>query len=122
MLCFHNDCAHYKQYRIGCCPMFKSRCQYQPKPPQRYVPRHKKTYNKYGLSADQQKQLLRQQGYRCAICRDRLKAPQLDHNHQTNKARGYLCRTCNTRLSGFDSKWFIEKALAYLKNPPAQSL
>jgi hypothetical protein len=78
---------------------------------------------KYGLTRDEQRALRAKQGDRCGICGRLLSAlpprmVQLDHNHETGKARGYLCGTCNSRLIHLDGGW-INKAVAYLTNPPA---
>jgi len=51
-----------------------------------------------------------------------MEEPQLDHNHETNKARGYLCRSCNVRIAGIEDAVFSKQALKYLKNPPVKKL
>lgn len=122
MLCDRKDCIHYRQYRIGCCPMFKERCKYVPKSPIRKKPRKQGKYLKYGLTPEQQQQLRRKQQWCCAICKAKPKRLVLDHDHATGKARGYLCGPCNHKLIGLEDKGFRERGITYLDNPPAQSL
>lgn len=63
---------------------------------------------KYGITSDQYDTLLKDQGYRCAICM----APQVhykvrfavDHSHVSNKIRGILCMVCNRDICGVIDK------------------
>ena len=128
MQCPNKQCTQYQAYRIGNCAYFTGTCRYagrlvvktrsEPKREQHIA----KKYCKYGLSPAQQQKLLSQQNNRCAICRDEMEEPQLDHNHETNKARGYLCRSYNVRIAGIEDAVFSKQALKYLKNPPVKKL
>lgn len=79
----------------------------------------------YGLTPEQFDELLRSQGYACAICgtgdpgiSNITKARQwdVDHCHSTKKVRGLLCRKCNMALGLFnDNLVIIRSALRYLK-------
>lgn len=125
MLCFHNDCEHYKLYRIGQCPMFKSRCQYEPKPPRRTRHNNRKLvqyhgYTKWGLTLGQRDMLRKYQYSRCAICNKCPTRLVLDHDHKTGLARGYLCNSCNHKLIGLEDKDFRERGINYLDNPPVK--
>ena len=78
---------------------------------------------RYGLSPEQQRALLKSQHSRCAMCDcplggDSGNTPCLDHDHTTGMARGYLCTSCNTAIAIFDHAGTLERALAYLENPP----
>lgn len=42
----------------------------------------------------------------------------LDHDHKSGLDRGLLCFPCNLKLGALTIE-FIEKCLAYLKDPPA---
>lgn len=75
---------------------------------------------KYGLTAEEYKQLIDKQGGKCAICGanignaegDRL---YVDHDHATGKVRGLLCTNCNLGLGKFqDSVQLLQKAILYL--------
>ena len=57
---------------------------------------------RYGLSPADYRELLRQQGGVCAICRKPGRALEIDHCHATNVVRRPLCRKCNKGLGQFD--------------------
>lgn len=61
--------------------------------------------SQYGLSWSDYQNLLTQQDYRCASCRDPLlpgRHSHIDHCHHSNKVRGVLCRRCNIALGLLD--------------------
>lgn len=53
---------------------------------------------RYGITEDQYQELLNSQKGRCAICKEIMTSPWVDHDHQTNEIRGLLCRLCNTAV------------------------
>ncbi|HVF04881.1 MAG TPA: endonuclease VII domain-containing protein [Frankiaceae bacterium] len=55
---------------------------------------------RYGLTADEVKEMVAAQGGTCAICRVR-PAEHVDHDHETGEVRGVLCFTCNVGLGNF---------------------
>ena len=77
----------------------------------------------YGLTHAEYEQMLKAQGGVCAICR---RSPRynldVDHDHKTGEIRGLLCKLCNRRLlpSVRDDWLALERAVAYLVNPPAR--
>jgi len=79
--------------------------------------RHKDTRLKklYGITIEQRKALLKEQGGLCAIC----KKPQrliIDHDHADGHVRQLLCDMCNTGLGCFnDSQQLLEAAVRYLR-------
>jgi hypothetical protein len=88
-----------------------------------------KAYRKqYGIALDDYDRMLDDQDGRCAICRcvPRTKRLAVDHDHDTGEVRGLLCRGCNYwlagRVSGRDPVAVLERALEYLRNPPARAL
>lgn len=77
----------------------------------------------YGISLEEFKGLLRHQGGGCAICGKPIEAIRrrmnVDHCHETGEVRGILCTGCNTGLGHLgDNIEGLQKALAYLANPP----
>ena len=71
---------------------------------------------RYGLTSDQVQEMWVRQRGECAICREYLTAPKIDHSHTTGKVRGLLCHRCNLRLSGIEDPIFMSLALAYLSS------
>lgn len=69
----------------------------------------------YGITPEQFKAMLKEQDFRCAICRT--EAPLcVDHNHETGKVRQLLCGRCNMGLGAFgDDPDFLEIAALYLR-------
>lgn len=81
----------------------------------------------YGISMQEFDELLQMQNNSCAICNKSIEALRrrmnIDHCHDTNKVRGILCTGCNTGLGHLgDNIEGLEKAIQYLKNPPANNL
>jgi hypothetical protein len=77
--------------------------------------------NKYGVTEDDYKTMLKTQKSKCAICgsteikRKGAKYFNIDHCHETNKVRGLLCHNCNIVLGKIeDSKAWLKQALIYL--------
>ena len=78
----------------------------------------------YGLTADDYWALHRYQLRACAICQRATGATKrlsVDHCHKTGVVRGLLCTTCNAKILGHlrDSVEALERAIDYLKEPPA---
>jgi Recombination endonuclease VII len=60
---------------------------------------------KYKLTETLFEQLLKSQGYRCAICRGgRPDTLLIDHCHVTKKIRGLLCNSCNLGIAYLKSE------------------
>lgn len=69
--------------------------------------REQNRYYKFGLTPARFNELLEEQGYACAICKDKkqLLGPvggaesfHVDHCHKTKKIRGLLCSKCNQAI------------------------
>lgn len=74
---------------------------------------HVKT--KYGITYEEEQNLLRKQGFKCAICGDTKKL-SIDHDHKSGKIRMILCGKCNTGIGMFnDSIMLLRKAVKYLE-------
>ena len=71
----------------------------------------------YGISEDEYQKRLREQDYRCALCKRR-KRLCVDHNHETNEFRGLLCIACNALLGHFEKNpdllWLIARYLGII--------
>lgn len=77
----------------------------------------------YGISMKQFTDLLAEQGGGCAICKKPMESVRrrmnIDHCHDTNEVRGILCSGCNTGLGHLgDNIEGLQRAIAYLQNPP----
>ena len=71
---------------------------------------------KYNLTLEQYESMLSLQNGKCAICKNPMLKPNIDHCHKTNIIRGLLCRECNYML-GFadDNIVTLKNAIEYLK-------
>lgn len=80
----------------------------------------------YGISGAEYDELLKMQGHRCAICRQKPAKKRLavDHDHKTGEVRGLLCATCNKGILGsaHDSLEILQRAVGYMESPPAREL
>lgn len=79
----------------------------------------------YGLAADEYAALLAYQGGRCAICQKSngtVRRLAVDHDHETGEVRGLLCKLCNRYLLGYAGVETLQRALIYLRYPPAREL
>jgi hypothetical protein len=65
----------------------------------------------YGLTLVEREEKLARQDYRCAICKERLDDPHVDHDHETNQVRDLLCRTCNLAVGYVQENILIAEAL-----------
>jgi hypothetical protein len=82
----------------------------------------KRTYN---LSKEQYEILLKKQNFVCAICKDSLERPYVDHNHQCCNGesscgkcvRGIICFDCKRLLSdAHDDIITLQSAIDYLQS------
>jgi Recombination endonuclease VII len=71
---------------------------------------------RYGITPEQHQSMLDAQNGACAICKQALGSPYVDHCHATGKVRGLLCMKCNTGIGMLaDSAERLEAAAAYLR-------
>ncbi len=69
----------------------------------------------YGISEEDYKRMIKQQGGACKICL-RVKPLHVDHCHHTGKVRGLLCKKCNTGIGMLhDNVSLLLNAVAYLR-------
>jgi hypothetical protein len=60
------------------------------------------------------REMLDEQGYRCAICR-RKSSLGVDHDHRSGVVRGLLCRKCNLGIGHLgDDPRLVKRAFKYL--------
>ena len=75
--------------------------------------------SKFGISLEEYEQRLKDQDYKCKICKVEIplgKDSHLDHCHRTGKLRGFLCKDCNKGLGIFkDNPEYLNFAIQYLK-------
>lgn len=68
--------------------------------------RDNRLYHLYGITRDEFNNLLKSQGFKCAICHKNLeergKNTCVDHDHETGKVRGILCMLCNLWLGRYE--------------------
>ena len=87
--------------------------------------RKRRKFRKYArpvCTEAQWKAILELQQNRCAVCDAEVTLYQ-DHSYRSGKTRGGLCRQCNCAIGMLkDSPSRLNRALAYLKNPPAKRL
>lgn len=81
----------------------------------------------YDISLEEYAAILEYQGGACYICRRAKgirKALSVDHNHETGDVRGLLCTSCNKNVLGHlrDDPEALQRAIDYLKNPPAHAV
>lgn len=70
-------------------------------------------FNKYGITGDEFRVKLKQQGLKCPICnRDITKNLSVDHDHLTGKIRGLICNNCNLAMGNADDSPERLRALA----------
>lgn len=77
----------------------------------------RRTCNTYGITVEQFKSMLDEQGNVCKICRNECTRGRLsvDHDHTTGTVRGLLCRKCNLGLGNFqDNVQYLSRAMEYL--------
>lgn len=71
---------------------------------------------KYGLTEEQFQAILLIQNGRCAICREVMTVPHVDHNHETKEVRGLLCLLCNAGIGKLkDDPNLLRLAVKYLE-------
>ncbi|AXH67670.1 endonuclease VII [Mycobacterium phage Arlo] len=89
----------------------------------RETAREQRLIDTYDIDLDEYDKIKAHQGGKCAICRiatGARRALAVDHDHATGYIRGCLCKPCNVMLGrARDSTEFFERAIEYLKSPPA---
>ena len=71
----------------------------------------------YGISRDEAKALLVQQGGVCKLCGEIPKKPCVDHCHNTKKVRGVLCNHCNLAIGhARENIELLNRMITYIQN------
>lgn len=82
--------------------------------PQKWRDYHLKS--KYGITIAERDAMILEQGGKCAICKDVLNDPHIDHQSNPHKVRGILCHNCNVSLGLLkDSSAVCRAAAEYLE-------
>lgn len=73
--------------------------------------------HKFGITANQYKELLLAQGNKCGICeKELIKRINIDHDHTTQKIRGALCASCNISIGLLkENIEILEKAINWIR-------
>lgn len=72
---------------------------------------------KYGTSEQDIRDMQDSQKGCCAICKQSLELPSIDHCHTTGKVRGLLCQHCNVLIGmSKDNINTIQNAIKYLED------
>lgn len=70
---------------------------------------------KLGATPEATAVMLEKQRGLCAICKQHMSKPQLDHNHTTNVVRELLCKNCNLAIGLLGEDTIVLKsAIKYL--------
>lgn len=69
---------------------------------------------KYKLTREKWNEMLAEQKGLCSLCKEEMKKPCVDHDHNTGKVRGLLHRECNLKLHAIEDTDFLIKAQTYL--------
>lgn len=80
----------------------------------------------FGITLAEYDSILKHQGGKCAICRNKPKVGSarlaVDHNHVTGAIRGLLCMLCNRALGKWrDNDINVINAACYVQNYPANA-
>lgn len=75
--------------------------------------------HRFGITVEQYEEMLKEQNYKCGICRIDLPKhgyfTHLDHCHSSGKIRKFLCSNCNRGLGHFmENKEFLMAAIEYI--------
>jgi hypothetical protein len=101
----------------------RNRENYATNPKRRAYIYHVRLRSKYGLSPEKFEEILKQQGYCCAICREPFTCTRyrhVDHCHDTKIVRGILCNRCNAGIGYFrNSPQIALEAAHYLNRSQA---
>lgn len=86
--------------------------------PDKYnINKKRKIYARYGLTIEQYETILAQQEGVCAVCKEPLTDPVIDHDHDSGVVRGIVHRKCNFLLGLADENVSIlSSAIRYLKD------
>jgi hypothetical protein len=101
----------------------KTGLNYACRPCTRVHTRHYNLPTKYGITKERFKQMLDEQGNKCACCGSKFSETGLktdracvDHNHKTGLVRSILCGRCNLAAGNvLDSSQRADQIAAYLR-------
>lgn len=103
-------------YKPQCKPCYLS---YQKEQRKKLTPEIRRSYwvkHKYGITLQEQHQMLADQHGVCAICLHPMERMCVDHDHSTGVVRALLCTPCNTGLGAFkENPDSLANAIRYLE-------
>ena len=90
--------------------------RYRAMPGNKEKARDKRRHKEYGLTPEEFAVRMAFQNGRCAICREPMTVPCIDHDHTTGLVRGLLCKPCNLGIGNFgDQPEHLMAAAIYLE-------
>ena len=111
---YHAAPGYAGGYKPQCMPCYRA---YQKEQRKKITPTMRRDFwvkHKYGITLEQQTQMLKVQGGLCAICKQPMLRLCVDHCHTTGHIRGLLCTPCNTGLGAFkDNPDSLNNAINY---------
>ena len=70
---------------------------------------------RYGIRIEDFDRMWDEQKGRCAVCREPMQRPCVDHNHETGEVRKLLCHGCNVLVGYLETRRdTLEAAFRYL--------
>ena len=75
---------------------------------------------RYGVTYPELQAMREKQGNHCALCPRPITA--VDHDHITGRLRGLVCNRCNLWLAALDDEDWLQRALAYVRQPLEQAV
>jgi hypothetical protein len=86
------------------------------------VRREQNLLTRYGMTAEDYRQMLARQKGVCALCDGIMERPVVDHCHSTGKVRGIICHPCNIKLPAVEDMGWVMLAWGYLEGDAVEQI
>lgn len=78
--------------------------------------RYNNRLKEYGLNIELYNKMLKDQDFKCLICKNTFEKLCVDHCHSTGRVRGLLCSDCNSGIGRFkENTNYLNNAIIYIK-------